>query len=161
MTTSPGERGLPAALVGKLGIYPTGNQFALPKVTQSVSEVYVETLVPLAKDMTFAQSLDLNAAYRYARYDTSGGVSSWKLGMTWQPIDAIRLRATRSRDVRAPTLNDLYSPTTGSLGTISDPVTGANNPIPGYTTGNPNLKPELANTYDRTAWCCSRASRRA
>ena len=101
---------------------------------------------PLAKDMAFAQSLDLYAAYRYARYDTSGGVSSWKVGMTWQPIDSIRLRATRSRDVRAPTLNDLYSPTTGSLGTIRDPVTGANNPIPGYTSGNPNLEPELANT---------------
>lgn len=141
-----GERGLPAALLGKLGIYPTGNQFALPQVSQSVSEVYVETLVPLAKDKVFARSLDLNAAYRYANYDTSGGVSSWKAGMTWQPIDAIRLRATRSRDVRAPTLNDLYSPTTGSLGTIRDPVTGANNPIPGYTTGNASLKPELADT---------------
>lgn len=142
----PGERGLPASLVGKLGVYQTGNQFSLPTVNQAVSEAYVETLVPLAKEKALAQKLDLNAAYRYARYDTSGGVRSWKVGLTWQPIDSIRLRGTRSRDVRAPTLNDLYSPTTGSLGTIRDPVTGANNPIPGYTSGNPNLKPELANT---------------
>ena len=142
-----GERGLPPSLLGKLGIYPTGNQFNLPKVSQQVGEAYVETLVPLAKDMVFAESLDLNAAYRYANYDTSGGVSSWKVGLTWQPVDSVKLRGTRSRDVRAPTLTDLYSPQTGSLGTIRDPVTGANNPIPGYTKGNPNLKPELADTW--------------
>ncbi len=143
----PGQRGLPASLVNKLGVYQTGNQFALPEVTQKVSEAYVETLLPLANDAAWAQNLDLNAAYRYAHYDTSGGVSSWKAGLTWQPTDWLRLRGTRSRDVRAPTLNDLYSPTTSSLGTIRDPVTGANNPVPGLTRGNPNLKPELANTW--------------
>ena len=143
----PGERGLPAGLLGKYGVYPTGNLFSLAKVRQAVSEAYVETLAPLAKDMTFAKNLELNGAYRYANYDTSGGVSSWKVGLTWQPVDSVRFRATRSRDVRAPTLNDLYSPLQGSLGTIRDPVTGANNPIPGYTQGNPTLKPELANTW--------------
>jgi iron complex outermembrane recepter protein len=147
VTSFPGQRGLPAALNNKLGVYPTGNMFSLPKVSQSVKEVYGEALVPLAADMAFARSLDLNAAYRYADYDTSGGVSSWKLGLTWQPVDSIRLRGTRSRDVRAPTLNDLYSPTTVSLGTLRDPVTGANNPIPGYSKGNADLKPELADTW--------------
>lgn len=142
----PGQRGLPASLVNKFGVFPVGNLFSLPRVQQVVKEVFVETLVPLANDSPIAGNMDLNAAYRYADYDTSGGVSSWKVGLTWQPIDAIRLRGTRSRDVRAPTLNDLYSPMTSSLGTLRDPVTGANNPIPGITVGNPNLVPELANT---------------
>ncbi len=49
------------------------------------------------------ESFDLNAAVRRTDYSTSGLVTTWKAGATWQPIDDLRFRVTRSRDIRAPT----------------------------------------------------------
>ena len=75
----------------------------------SVNEGAVEVVVPLAKDTAWAKSLDLNAAVRGTGYSTSGYVTTWKVGATYQPIDDIRFRATRSRDIRAPNLGELFS----------------------------------------------------
>jgi len=36
-------------------------------------------------------------------------VSTWKLGANWQVFDDLRLRATLSRDIAAPTLYQLYA----------------------------------------------------
>lgn len=55
----------------------------------NVTEAFVETVVPLAKDLPFAQAVDLNAAARWTDYSTSGDVVTWKLGTTWQPIDDV------------------------------------------------------------------------
>src|SRR5690606_19175761 len=74
-----------------------------------VTEAFVETLIPLLADKPFGKSLDLNGAVRYADYSTSGGVTSWKAGLTYRPTDELRLRLTRSRDVRAANLNELYT----------------------------------------------------
>ena len=65
--------------------------------------------IPVLKDAPFAQELSLNAAARYTDYSTSGGVSTWKVGASWIPVDSLRFRATRSRDIRAPTLNELFA----------------------------------------------------
>src|SRR6185436_17283064 len=74
----------------------------------TVTEGFVEAVVPLAKDTVWARSFDLNAAMRATSYSTSGYVTTWKVGATWAPIDDLRLRATRSRDIRAPNLNDQF-----------------------------------------------------
>ncbi|MEI9903026.1 MAG: TonB-dependent receptor [Asticcacaulis sp.] len=141
-----GFKGLPGSLVGKLGAFLTGNQSQQPYHEINVKEVYAETLVPLALDQPWARSLDLNAAYRYADYSSSGGISSWKIGLAYVPVDSLRFRATQSRDVRAPSLNELYSPLTVSLGALKDPVTGNNNSTVQYFGGNPDLKPEVSDT---------------
>src|SRR5581483_10985792 len=54
-----------------------------------VTEGYLETVVPLAKEQAFAKSLDLNAAVRATDYSTSGYVTTWKVGPTYTPIDDI------------------------------------------------------------------------
>nr|WP_298720420.1 TonB-dependent receptor [uncultured Steroidobacter sp.] len=113
-----------------------------------VTEGYLETLVPLARDMKFAQEFDLNAAVRATDYSTSGYVTTWKGGLTWRPIEDLRFRFTRSRDIRAPNLGELFTAgQTGSGNVLFNPVTGVSNPN-GYslTRGNPNLKPEEADT---------------
>ncbi|OYX33375.1 MAG: hypothetical protein B7Y99_07395, partial [Caulobacterales bacterium 32-69-10] len=71
---------------------------------QNVKEGYVEVGLPVLKDMTFFKSLDLNGAIRRTDYSLSGAVTTWKLGATWEPSDWLRLRVTRSRDIRAPNL---------------------------------------------------------
>lgn len=111
-----------------------------------VKEAFVETVVPLAKDAPFAVSLDLNAAYRLTDYSTSGRVESWKVGATWVPVPDITLRATSSRDIRAPNLLELFQSPTQQTAGVRDPRTGAQAVFQALIGGNPDLQPEAADT---------------
>jgi outer membrane receptor protein involved in Fe transport len=111
-----------------------------------VFEGSLETVVPLVNNQFWTRSLEFNGAFRATDYSTSGYVSTWKLGLIWQPIDDFRIRATRSRDIRAPNLGDLYSGGQSGTGTVFDPSNGQTTTINSPVTGNPNLKPEVANT---------------
>ena len=120
--------------------------------SQNIKEAYAEIGVPVFKDAPFAQELSLNAAGRYTDYSTSGGVTTWKVGASWTPFEGIRLRATRSRDIRAPSLNELFGAVNSGQVSFTDAHTNASNPagtnarLSTITTGNPDLKPELADT---------------
>ena len=111
----------------------------------SVSEVYAETVVPLANDAPFARSFDLNAAIRYTDYSTSGGVTTWKVGATYEPFDDLRFRATRSRDIRSPNASELFA-STSTVTLVRNPWTGANAPTPVIYQPNEALQPEEADT---------------
>jgi iron complex outermembrane receptor protein len=114
----------------------------------SVKEGYVEVGFPLLKDLgPVVDSLDLNVAGRYTDYEIVGSVKTWKGGVTYDINDNWRLRATRSHDIRAPTLYDLFN--------INPPniLVGLNNPFTGtldtgffVTAGNPDLQEETANS---------------
>lgn len=119
----------------------------------SVSEGYLETVVPLARDLPGAQELDLNGAVRATDYSTSGYVTTWKGGLTWRPIQDLRFRFTESRDIRAPNLGELFAQgQTGSGNVFLDPfraTKGVPETVPnGFTLakGNPELQPEKADT---------------
>ena len=104
----------------------------------SVAEGYLETVVPLM------QGLDFNGAYRYTAYSTSGGVSTWKTGLTYSPIDDIKFRVTYSHDIRAPNLNELFAAGTARTNTVA--VNNTSLTFVQNQTGNPNLSPEAANS---------------
>lgn len=111
----------------------------------SVNEVYAETVVPLAKDAPIAKTLDLNAAVRYTDYSTSGGVTTWKVGGSYEPFSDLRFRATRSRDIRAPNASELFA-TTSSITTIRNPWTGVTEQTTVVFSPSPSLRPEEADT---------------
>ena len=114
-----------------------------------VTEGYVEADVPLLRDSALGKSLDLNGAFRRTSYSTSGGVSTWKVGGVYAPISDIRFRITRSRDIRAPNLGELYSAgQSASGGTIIDRVNGnqVNSAFIALRRGNAALQPEVAGT---------------
>ncbi|MBN8830754.1 MAG: TonB-dependent receptor, partial [Sphingomonadales bacterium] len=113
----------------------------------TVKEVFGEVAVPLARDFAFAKALDLNLAIRYTDYSSSGGVTTWKAGATWDVTDDIRLRATRSRDIRAGNLSELFTPTAVQAQNVRDPRTAAVTPVPITTVGNRTLQPERAETF--------------
>ena len=96
--------------------------------------------------MPFAQDVNLDLAARYTDYDTSGAATTWKVGLDWHVNDALKFRATRSRDIRAPNLNDLYQPLTITTGTFTDLLTGQNPTVTITAGGNANLEPEVGNT---------------
>ncbi len=114
-----------------------------------IKEVFLETVIPLAKDKSWAQSLDFNAAVRATDYSTSGSVATWKVGATWAPIEDIRFRITRSLDIRSPNMGELFN------AGLTAVTTGQRDPFQGNQTvtvrstqiGNPNLEPEEGDTF--------------
>ena len=111
-----------------------------------VKEAFLETVVPLGWGAEF------NGAVRATDYSSAGYVTTWKAGLTWQPIEDIRFRVTRSRDIRAPNLNDLFAAGTSRTTTIDDPRVidprtgqpGLTRTVLEQTTGNLALRPERA-----------------
>lgn len=113
-----------------------------------VGEGFVEVVVPLLRDLPAIKSLDLNSAVRETDYNTSGTVTTWKQGLTWDVSQGIRLRGTVSRDIRAPNLNDLYLASSTTQQSVTDPLNGNASVLAlRVQTGNTGLKPEIARTY--------------
>jgi outer membrane receptor protein involved in Fe transport len=125
-----------------------------------VKEAYFEAVIPLGL------GLEVNGAVRATEYSIAGYVTTWKVGATWQPVDDIRLRATRSRDIRAPNLNDLFQAGTANSDSVSNPgfITGTSPPFvapglppqagfsfSGFATGNRNLVPEKSDQWNAGA----------
>ncbi|WP_116811165.1 TonB-dependent receptor domain-containing protein [Steroidobacter cummioxidans] len=113
----------------------------VPKVSQNVWETALEFGVPLVKD-----SVNLSAAGRYTSYNTSGDYWTWKFGVDWQVLDSLRFRATRSRDIRAPTLSDLYAPDNFVYVQPTDLLTGTSPRVQSRDRSNQILTAEIGNT---------------
>ncbi|AUN32644.1 TonB-dependent receptor plug domain-containing protein [Niveispirillum cyanobacteriorum] len=117
------------------------------KVTQSVKEAAIEVEVPLLADMAFVKALNLNGAARYTDYSTSGDYGTWKVGGVWEVDDALKFRGTVSRDIRAPTLYDLFQPTTIINGNFVDTKTNTAVFVPSINDGNKDLSAEVGRTH--------------
>ena len=121
---------------------------AFPKSSVSVKEIAIEAQLPLLKDVFLAKSLALNGAARYTNYSTSGVVWSWKAGLTWALNDAVNVRATRSRDIRAPNQNNLFAPGSCTNNTFTDIHTNnTTGTVLSCGSGNPDLTPEITDTW--------------
>ena len=115
-------------------------------VSQTVTEGALEFDAPLIKDLPLVKSFNINGAARFTSYNTSGDYVTWKLGVDWHVTDEFRLRATESRDIRAPTLYDLFQPSSVVPGTFPDVLTGLSPYVPSINIGNPHLKAEIGKT---------------
>lgn len=113
----------------------------------NVKELYAEVGIPVFKDSAVGKSLDLNLAGRLTDYSTSGSVKTWKAGFRYEPIDGLEFRVTRSRDIRAPNLQELFQVGSITNTLVNDPQNG-NTPIRAFATvaGNRALQPENADT---------------
>jgi len=111
----------------------------------NVQEGYAEIDVPLIKN-GIVQELSASVAGRYTSYSISGAVETWKMGLTSQVNDDIRLRTTWSYDIRAPNLGELFGNIPAGGGT-TDPK---NNVVVGSAITdvnfNQNLQPEKSTT---------------
>jgi outer membrane receptor protein involved in Fe transport len=145
-SASEGYRGLPTSFVDTTLLQFSGVADAPIGGRFDVWEAFAETQVPLISAKPLVKSLDLNAAVRYASYSVSGGVVAWKAGLDWRLIDSLRFRATRSRDTRAATLAERFD-SSGGGATASDPVLGRTYSFSQLVGGNPDVKPELADTW--------------
>ena len=152
-----------------------GGQFPIhPEldVSMNVSEAFGEVVVPILKNLPFADRLEIEGAYRYSHYDSAGNTSTWKAGATWSPFAGISFRGVRSRSVRVANFGELYEPMiVNPSGTPGDPCLRTNinltptrlancralgvpdGGLEGYSIGpdvtsggNPDLTPETSNS---------------
>jgi outer membrane receptor protein involved in Fe transport len=108
----------------------------------TVREAFFEVGIPLLED----GKLNLTEAYRWADYSGSGSAEAWKTGVSYQVAPRFRIRATRSQDVRAPTLRERFEQQRGGVN-VRDPQN--NNAVistASFTGGNPNVGLETALT---------------
>ena len=112
----------------------------------SVGEGFLETVAPLLKDMPAFRELDFNGAVRESHYSKSGSVDSWKVGLTDSVTKDLRLRVTKSQDIRAANLAELYTTRTTSVLSVVNPANGNADLVDVYQGGNQNLKPETSHT---------------
>jgi iron complex outermembrane receptor protein len=111
-----------------------------------VTEFFGELQAPIWESAYGAQSLGGSMAFRRSDYSRSGEVDTWKIGLEFQVFEDLRVRATKSRDVREPTFRELFD-AQGGGGSVNDPTMG-NKSVQITTTsgGNPNLSPEIGDT---------------
>ncbi len=134
--------------------YFQAESLSRPKISNDVKEAALEFDMPLLKDLFLARDVSLNGAFRYTDYANSGSINSWKGGLNWKFSDELNFRGTRSRDIRAPTMHELYAPqSVGNfngrdelLGVNLDGAGGRPNPAGVLDSGNESLRPELGDT---------------
>jgi outer membrane receptor protein involved in Fe transport len=120
-----------------------------------VLEGYVELDVPMS------QKLNTNFSFRSTNNETVSAqdptitgdntFESWKAAAIYDPVDWLRFRSTVSQDVRAAGFRELFLPRITQVGfaTVTNPwfpTLPPDNNFAGTTGGNPNLKPETADT---------------
>jgi outer membrane receptor protein involved in Fe transport len=121
---------------------------------------FAEFFAPVFDNGT--QSVDIKGGLRYDDYNLFDSETTWQLGIEFQAVEDLKLRATAGTVFRAPTLEDLFDGLADSAPTYSDPcIPDAGDPLPpgcaqiGEQTdsqlparvgGNPLLNPETGDT---------------
>jgi outer membrane receptor protein involved in Fe transport len=129
------------------GNWFTGN-FQAFDASIDVTEASIETVIPLASEASWAETLDLNAAVRFTDYSQAGSVSTWKVGAIYAPTDAISFRSTMSQDIRAPNFLELFTNVNSGFRSAFDPFTNTIPQFFGRNRGNASLTPEQGDTFE-------------
>jgi outer membrane receptor protein involved in Fe transport len=74
----------------------------------AVTDLFTEIRIPIAEGVTFADSLSIDAAYRYSDYDTLT-TDTYKVGMDWAPIQDVKFRGSYQKAVRAANVVELFT----------------------------------------------------
>ncbi|MCC5855371.1 MAG: TonB-dependent receptor [Idiomarina sp.] len=116
----------------------TGNSWGLTSAgitagRATTRAVYGEVVIPVLRDLPFAESFDLTASARYTEVSAYGSGSTYKASINWNVGGGFRVRASQGTSFRAPALFELYlQQQTGFLGQNSDPCVNwveSNNPL--------------------------------
>jgi outer membrane receptor protein involved in Fe transport len=126
--------------------YWVGNYKPTPKASYDVTEFFAEVIIPVFKDSSLGEALDFNAAVRSTDYSTSGRVTTWKTGATYDIGSGLRLRGAISRDIRAPNLSELFLGGSSATQTATNRVTGRRETFLRASSGNDQLVPEESDT---------------
>ena len=130
----------------------TAPLFTAPQhVTRTVRSLYGEVNIPIIGEgnaMPGIQALEINFAGRIDKYNDLGRTSNPKVGLRYTPVDGLVLHASYGTSFRSPNVLDLYQISTNlNVSTLADPTCGCNVVNIALSGGNPDIKPESADTY--------------
>lgn len=111
------------------------DSFASPiSASDTVNEFYGEVNVPVLA------SVEISGALRYSDYDSTGGATTGKIGLRWQPVSDLVLRGNYSEGFRAPNLGELFGLTQFGA-TLTDPCGPSNGALVVDDSNGPNTTP--------------------
>jgi hypothetical protein len=112
-----------------------------------VWEAFGEVNLPIWLSDSGNRRLGTSFAFRSSDYSSVGRVEAWKYGLDFQLARDVRFRATKSRDVREATFSERFDNSPGGGFVSEDYETNTMNVLVTATSaGNPNLRPEVADT---------------
>jgi iron complex outermembrane recepter protein len=82
----------------------------------TTTEEFGELLIPLIKDTSFIQKLDLDLSARHSDYTIGGSNWSYAATANWQVNNILRFRGGYARATRAPNFSEAFQPRAGGLG---------------------------------------------
>ena len=98
---NPGEN----ALARNMYNYTTAG---ITKGSDTVREAYGELDIPVFKSLPLVQSLNVNLSGRISDYESYGQSETYKVGVNWQIVPALRLRGSYGTSFRAPALFEQF-----------------------------------------------------
>lgn len=121
-----------------------------------VWEQFDELRIPLAADLPFVKSLDLNLSGRWSHYTSVGNTTSWAASLEYEPVNWIKFRAQDARAVRAPNIGELYSGANETFPTVTDPCQGLtlSGGQPGFFSNPQNPNSAVTNVGSNKAKAC-------
>ncbi len=101
-----------------------------------VKEISAEVFLPLVKDVTAIQALNLTIGSRFSDYSLFDTTTNSTIKLEYRPVEDILLSGTFAEVFRAPTILDLYASPTNNSSTFADPCVGLTT---ARIAANPNL----------------------
>jgi outer membrane receptor protein involved in Fe transport len=92
----------------------------------NMKELFGELYLPVLTDAPFAKNLGFTLGARFSDHSISGNADAYKVEGTWQPIDALRVRTSYQRAVRAPSISELFSPPVQNFPSLVEDPCSAN-----------------------------------
>ncbi len=118
----------------------------------AVTDLFMEVNVPLLQDVPFANSLGVDAAYRYSDYDTLS-TDTYKFGMDWAPIEDVKFRASYQKAVRAANVVELFTAQGFNLFDLDGDPCGDDR---GWRPGQGGVRMQRASRPACRRTCCAR-----
>lgn len=125
---------------------------------RDIGSVYGELFVPLVgpgNAAPFVRRLSLSLSGRYDSYSDFGSTSNPKVGVNWEPVEGVTVRASYGTSFRAPGLRQVGATVGAYYLSAANAAVYANDPTRGLAQvntvyllgGNHDLQPEEATTY--------------
>jgi iron complex outermembrane recepter protein len=113
-----------------------------------VWEAFTEERMPLVRNLPGIKKLDVEAGFRYSSYTSGFNTNTWKIGLSWAPIDDLKFRASYNRAVRVPNAAELFKPDNVALDSGGDLCATGTQALCNLTNGGNAAPPSPAGQYN-------------
>lgn len=118
--------------------------------SRAVNSAFAEVTLPIVQSGSHAglRRLEFSAAGRHDDYSDFGSTFNPQFGVIWGPSRDLVIKGTYSEAFRAPDLYYMALAQQGAIWDLPDPEAASGvSPVLVWADGNPNLRPETAETW--------------